>query len=84
MNITLEMIIGILLDIAMLLFILNIVHKINSRNTTERFTALTMGVGFLIYCISRAIAGESYALLIPGALGFMLSYTAFLFTFSQE
>ena len=43
-----------------------------------------MGLGFLTYCISKAINGGSYTVLTLAALGFMLSYMAFVFTFSRE
>ena len=84
MNFVLEVFTSVLLDIAMLLMVLNLVHKNAHGTAAERFTAVSMGLGFLTYCISKAINGGSYTVLTLAALGFMLSYMAFVFTFSRE
>lgn len=80
----LEIFTEIMFDAAVIIMIFKIVHNIKNNNLTERFTAITMGFGFLIYCILKAMSGGSWAAFILALLGFMLSYTAFVFTFSRE
>ncbi len=80
----LEIFTEIMFDAAVIIMIFKIVHNIKNDNLTERFTAITMGFGFLIYCILKVLSGGTGAAFILAALGFMLSYTAFVFTFSRE
>lgn len=80
----LEIFTEIMFDAAVIIMIFKIVHNIKNDNLTERFTAITMGFGFLIYCILKVWSGGTGAAFILAALGFMLSYTAFVFTFSRE
>ena len=80
----LEIFTEIMFDAAVIIMIFKIVHNIKNDNLTERFTAITMGFGFLIYCILKVLSGGTGAAFIFAALGFMLSYTAFVFTFSRE
>ena len=79
-----EVIMGIVLDLAMLIMVFNLAYKRAHGSSVERITALCMGLGFLIYCISKIVSGSGYAMFTIAALGFMLSYTAFIFTFSWE
>lgn len=83
MDFTFEVFTGIILDMAMLALVFNLVRKREHGSTAERFTAICMGLGFMIWCISKAISGN-YGIFAIAALGFMLSYTAFVFTFSRE
>ena len=80
----LEIFTEIMFDAAVIIMIFKIVYNIKNDNLTERFTAITMGFGFLIYCILKVLSGGTRAAFILAALGFMLSYTAFVFTFSRE
>lgn len=79
-----EVIMGIVLDLAMLIMVFNLAYKRAHGSSVERITALCMGLGFLIYCISKIVIGSGYAMFTIASLGFMLSYTAFIFTFSWE
>ena len=74
-----ELLMVISLDAAMLVLVcLTIKGKIN--RSYARLGALTMGVGFVLGVGARCIDGVNL-LLIPDALGAMLSYTAVLMSF---
>lgn len=79
-----EIFTDIMLDLAMLAMVLNLVVKKAHGDIAERFVTAGMGLGFLVCCISKGLSGSGYMLLTLTALGFMLSYTAFVFTFSRE
>ena len=57
----LEIFTEIMFDAAVIIMIFKIVHNIKNDNLTERFTAITMGFGFLIYCILKVLSGGTGA-----------------------
>ena len=83
MKFALEVFTVVMLDMAMLVMVFNLAYKKAHGSAVERFAAVCMGLGFLLCCISKIISG-GYAVFTLGTLGFMLSYTAFVFTFSRE
>lgn len=84
MKLALEIFAEIMLDMAMLMMIFNLIRKQLYGSAAERLTAASMGVGFLIYCISKVLCNGSYVVFVLAMLGVMLSYTAFVFAFSRE
>ena len=84
MKFALEVLTCVMLDAAMLVFVFELVRKRAKGNASKRITSACMGLGFLICCISEVMRTDGYAVFVLGALGFMLSYTAFVFTFSQD
>ena len=78
-----EIFMVILFGAAMFILILRLAHSMEEKNVKARMICITMGLGFLAGGAAVYSAG-SYAFLPLFALGFMLSYTAFLFTFSQK
>lgn len=82
--VTLEIITEMLLDAGMLALVFSIAKSIAEPHSSERAVSAAMGAGFLICCISQVMTHGSYAVFILAALGFMLSYTSFLLTFSRE
>lgn len=84
MNFLLEIVMGIMLDAAMLVLVIKLACKKDKSGAGDRFAATAMGCGFLVYCILKAVICMNYAVLTLAALGFMLSYTAFVFTISEE
>ncbi len=82
--ITLEIITEILFDAGMFALAFSIAKSIAAPHKSERAVSAAMGAGFLICCVSQVVTHGSYAVFILAALGFMLSYTSFLLTFSRE
>lgn len=80
MEITLELIADIFVDIAMAILLWNLISKKGKRIPCARLLSATFGIGFIIGTVAAGIRGIN-AFIIPDALGFILSYTAFLFTF---
>ena len=80
MEITLELIADICVDIAMAILLWNLISKKGKRMRCARLLSATFGIGFIIGTVAAGIRGIN-AFIIPDALGFILSYTAFLFTF---
>lgn len=72
-----------LFDLAMLGMTLELARGERSARPHARMLALVMGVGFLIGAVNHCCAGGTVALLLY-ALGFMLSYTAFLLTVPER
>ena len=83
MNIALELIADICVDLAMAILLWNLISKGGKPIPGSRLIAATFGVGFVIGTISAGLRG-ALPLVFPDALGFMLSYTAFLFTFPDR
>ena len=84
MALTLEIFTEIMFDAAMLIFVLRLARHIGQRFPGAGFTSVLTGIGFILYGIAKCVSGGSYAVYILSLLGFMLSYTAFIFTFSKE
>lgn len=84
MKFAIEVLTCVMLDAAMLVLVFNLAYRRANGNKTERFISASMGLGFLACCISKAVSTGGYAVLVLAALGFMLSYSAFVFTFSQD
>lgn len=84
MALTLEIFTEIMFDAAMLIFVLQLSRHIGQKVPGAEFTSVLTGIGFILYGIAKCVSGGSYAVYILSLLGFMLSYTAFIFTFSKE
>ncbi len=83
MEVTLELIADICIDIAMAILLRNLIRKNGKPVPAARLISATFGIGFIAGTISAGIRGMS-AFIIPDALGFILSYTAFLLTFPER
>lgn len=84
MALTLEIFTEIMFDAAMLIFVLQLARHIGQKVPGAGFMSVLTGIGFILYGIAKCVSGGSYAVYILSLLGFMLSYTAFIFTFSKE
>ncbi len=84
MDMAAQMLMDVMLDLVMVVMICKLLSEKMHGSTAERIIALSMGAGFFVSCISNAVCGGSGFILILTALGFMLSYTALVFTFSKE
>lgn len=84
MKLVLEILTGVLLDAAMLVLVLHLLKAPEEEKRGCRPAALTFAVGFALGTTAQCLAGESPAAVILCALGFMLAYTAFLFTFPEK
>lgn len=80
MNVTLELIADICVDLAMAILLWKLIAKGGKPIPGSRLIAATFGIGFVAGTIAAGLRG-AVPLVILDALGFMLSYTAFLFTF---
>ena len=82
--VTLEIITEMLFDAGMLALVFSIAKNMAAPHRSERAVSAAMGAGFLICCVLQVLTHGSCAVFILAALGFMLSYTSFLLTFSRE
>ena len=74
---------GIFWDIALLRLTLRTVRRAGERNESVQFSALTFGMGSALGVAFCALSGLT-APMIAFALGFMLSYAAFVFTLPEK
>lgn len=82
MELVFELITTALFDLSMLLLVLHLAaDKDRTNRSFYRFLSASFGVGFLMSTAANRIANGSIADLVLLMLGFMLSYTAFVFTF---
>lgn len=72
------------LDAAVFSMLLYLAPNVEAHTARARLTTIVFGIGFLLGLVSNVLAGGSHPVLILFALGFMLSYTAFLFTLSGK
>ena len=72
---------GIFWDIALLRLTLRTVRRAGERNESVQFTALTFGMGSALGVAFCALSGLTAPMF---ALGFMLSYAAFVFTLPEK
>lgn len=79
----LESLMAVSLDAAVLSLILCLVRDAGARGIRTRLTAAAFGIGFLLGVVSNVLMDGSRLVLMLFALGFMLSYTAFVFTFPE-
>ncbi len=84
MELIFEIVMGVMFDIAMHLLVLRLAKQEEQDRGKCRFISITFGIGFLLGIIAKCLAGGDYIVLALFALGFMLSYTAFLFTFPEK
>ncbi len=76
----LEAIMVAALDAAVFSLLWYLAPHAEAHTVRARLTTIVFGIGFLLGLVSNVLAGGSRPVLILFALGFMLSYTAFLFT----
>lgn len=80
MELALELITDICIDIGMAILLFTLIRKSGKRIPGARLLSATVGLGFVFGTIAAGMRGIN-AFVIPDALGFILSYSAFLFTF---
>ena len=78
MELALELITDICIDIGMAILLFTLIRKSGKRIPGARLLSATVGLVF--GTIAAGMRGIN-AFVIPDALGFILSYSAFLFTF---
>lgn len=83
MSSTLELIADICVDLAIAVLLWNLISKDGKPISGSRLIAATFSIGFVVGTISAWLRGAVPSV-IPDALSFMLSYTAFLFTFPRR
>ena len=77
-----EIIMGIFFDAGMLA--MHAAQHIGEDAGRVRFTAAVFAIGFFLGMIAKCIVGGSYIALALYALGFVLSYTAVVFTVPEK
>ncbi|HBF14189.1 MAG TPA: hypothetical protein DDW30_00610 [Clostridiales bacterium] len=80
MKLALELITDICLNIAMATLLVGLIRRRGERIPCARLLSATVGLGFVFGTVAAGMRGIN-AFVIPDALGFILSYSAFLFTF---
>lgn len=81
---TLEIVMGIFLNAAALSEIVSVISGSPEALRQKRFVALTLAVGFLLGVITECVRNSNMPALILFALGFMLSYAAFILTIPEK
>ncbi len=79
----LEMAADICLDIAVAALLLNVIRGGERQMPGARLTAAVFAVGFVLGTVSSGLRGINLYI-VPDVLGFVLSYTAFVFTFPRK
>ena len=76
----------ILLDAATFILLLNLLKNLNLEEHVCRLRLVsgTFAIGFALGVAAKFFDGGSCAAMILYALGFMLAYTAFVFTFPEK
>ncbi len=83
MGMTPVLLADICVGIGMAIFLWNLINRKENRLPCVRRISAVFGSGFVIGMISAGIRGIN-AFMVLGALGLILSYTAFLFTFVER
>ncbi len=81
---TLEIVMGIFLNAAALSEIVSVISGSPETLRQKRFVTLTLAVGFLLGVITECVRNNNMTALILFALGFMLSYAAFILTVPEK
>ena len=81
---TLEIVMGIFLNAAALSEIVSVISDSPETLRQKRFVSLTLAVGFLLGVITECVRNNNMTALILFALGFMLSYAAFILTVPEK
>lgn len=84
MKSVLEIIMVAMLDSAMLILLLNTLKRPCTEKKNSRFVSVAFAVGFALGIVGKCLEKCSIAAIILYALGFMLAYTVFLFTFPEK
>ena len=79
-----EIIMGIFFDAGMLAMVVHTAQHIGEDTGRVRFTATVFAIGFFLGMIAKCVVGGSYIALALYALGFVLSYTAVVFTVPEK
>ena len=79
-----EILTVLILDAASAVLIFVILKADTLPKSAYSFSAAAMALGFLIGTVGKRLLDENYPVMLLFALGFMLSYTAFVFTFPQR
>lgn len=81
---TLKIVMGIFLNAAALSEIVSVLSGSPETLRQKRFVTLTLAVGFLLGVITECVRNNNMTALILFALGFMLSYAAFILTVPEK
>lgn len=81
---TLDIVMGIFLNAAALSEIVSVISGSPETLRQKRFVTLTLAVGFLLGVITECVRNNNMTVLILFALGFMLSYAAFILTVPEK
>lgn len=84
MKSVLEIIMAALLDSAMLILLLSTLKKPCAEKKDNRFVSVAFAAGFALGVVGKYLEKGSIAAMVLYALGFMLAYTVFLFTFPEK
>lgn len=74
----------VMLDTAVFFIMLNVIKNNGKNETFGRLAALNFGTGFLTGLAAKFISGGSAVIICLYALGFMLSYAAFVFSVPEK
>lgn len=80
----LEIFMGIFFNAAIFAEMTSIIGSIGNNSVKSRFITLTFATGFLLAVIYQCVKGANIIALILFALGFMISYASFIFTFPEK
>lgn len=84
MQSVLEIIMNVFLDAAMLFLVLHLLKTQDCKKKNYRLASGTFAVGFALGAVAKCFSKGNPSSIIMYALGFMLAYTAFVFTFPEK
>ena len=84
MELLLEIVMCVFLDAAMLVLLLNVFREETAAKKRYRLVSATFAIGFLCGTLAQILFGGSIIVMVLFALGFMLAYTAFVFTVPER
>lgn len=84
MELLFEIVMIVFLDAAMLFLICTVFKADETKRKSYRFLSGTLAMGFLCGVVAQIIFGRNVAMMILMYLGFILSYSSFVFTFPER
>lgn len=80
----LEIVMGIFFNAAAVSEIASVISRSSEDLKQKRFFTVTLAIGFLLGVVTECVRNDNMLALILFALGFMLSYAAFILTVPEK
>ncbi len=84
MELLFEVLMSVMLDAAMIVLILKLIKMPGEKRKNYRVLSGTFAAGFIFGIAAKCLFAQSHLVTILFAVGFILAYTAFVFTFPEK